>query len=363
MRPLHPTLLFLLSALAAVAAPAPRTTVTISGEKFLINGQPTYAGRTWAGVSIEGMLMNSRMVQGTFDDLNPETRARWNYPDGRPWDADRNTREFIAAMPEWKRHGLLAFTLNLQGGSPEGYSQHQPWHNSALAADGSLRPDFMARTARILDRADELGMVVILGIFYFGQDERVQDEAAVIRAVDATVDWVLQRGDRHVLIEVNNECDVKKYDHEILKPARVHELIERVRARTRDGRRLLVGTSYGGGRVPDDNVIKVSDFILIHGNGVKDPARITRMVEQTRQKPAWRPMPILFNEDDHFDFDKPVNNFVNAVRAGASWGYFDFRMKGEGFVDGYQSVPVDWGINSARKRAFFAKLKEITGGL
>jgi len=362
MRLLHPTLLFLLSALAAVAAPAPRTAVTISGEKFLINGQPTYAGRTWSGVSIEGMLMNSRMVQGTFDDLNPETRARWNYPDGRPWDADRNTREFIAAMPEWKRHGLLAFTLNLQGGSPEGYSQHQPWHNSALAADGSLRPDFMARTARILDRADELGMVVILGIFYFGQDERVKDEAAVIRAVDATVDWVLQRGDRHVLIEVNNECDVKKYDHEILKPARVHELIERVRARTRDGRRLLVGTSYGGGRVPDDNVIKVSDFILIHGNGVKDPARITRMVEQTRQKPAWRPMPILFNEDDHFDFDKPVNNFVNAVRAGASWGYFDFRMKGEGFVDGYQSVPVDWGINSARKRAFFAKLKEITGG-
>lgn len=356
------TLAFL-SALTGLAAPASRTAVTISGEKFLINGTPTYAGRTWSGVSIEGMLMNSRMVQGTFDDLNPGTRARWTYPDGGQWDPERNTREFIAAMPEWKRHGLLAFTLNLQGGSPEGYSQQQPWHNSALAADGSLRPEFMARTARILDRADELGMVVILGIFYFGQDERVKDEAAVIRAVDATVDWVLQRGDRHVLIEVNNECDVKKYDHEILKPARVHELIARVRDRTLGGRRLLVGTSYGGGRVPDDNVIKVSDFILIHGNGVKDPARITRMVEQTRQKPAWRPMPILFNEDDHFDFDKPANNFVNAVRAGASWGYFDFRMKGEGFVDGYQSVPVDWGINSERKKAFFAKLREITGGL
>jgi hypothetical protein len=337
--------------------------VSISGEKFLLNGKPAYAGRTWDGVSIEGRLMNSRMVQGIFDDLNPETRSRWNYPDGGKWDPDRNTREFIAAMPEWKRHGLLAFTLNLQGGSPEGYSANQPWHNSAINADGSLRSDYMARAGRILHRANELGMVVILGIFYFGQDERVKDEAAVIRAVDATVDWILSRGDRHVLLEINNECNVKKYEHAILMPDRVHELIERARKREKNGRHLLVGTSYGGNRVPDDNVVKVSDFILLHGNGVKDPKRIGEMVQKTRELPSWRAMPILFNEDDHFDFEKPTNNFVAAVKAGASWGYFDYRMKDEGFVEGYQSVPVDWGIHSARKRGFFTKLKEITGGL
>jgi len=37
-------------------------------------------------------------------------------------------------------------------------------------------------------------------------------------------------------------------------------------------------------------------------------------------------------------------------------------MKGEAFEDGYQSVPVDWGINSERKKQFFSLLKEITGG-
>ena len=357
------SLLLALFALPLIAFAAPdRTTVSIVGEKFLINGQPTYAGRTWDGMSIEGRLMNSRMVQGIFDDLNPATRARWNFPDGTAWSADRNTREFIAAMPAWRRAGLLAFTLNFQGGSPEGYSATQPWHNSAINADGSLRPDYLARAAYILDRANELGMVVILGIFYFGQDERLANEAAVIRAVDETVDWLLQRGDRHVLIEINNECNVR-YDHAILKPDRVHELIARVKARTRDGRRLLAGTSYGGNKVPEDNVVKASDFILIHGNGVSDPARITEMVKQTRALSSWRPMPIVFNEDDHFDFEKPTNNFVAAVRAGASWGYFDFRMKDEAFADGYQSVPVDWGINSPRKKAFFAKLREITGGL
>ncbi|MBI5770134.1 MAG: hypothetical protein HZA93_20330 [Verrucomicrobia bacterium] len=350
-----------LSQLALAATP--RTEVAIAGEKFLLNGRPTYAGRVWSGVSIEGRLMNSRMVQGIFDDLNPATRAKWAYPDTGKWDAERNTREFIAAMPEWRRHGLLAFTLNLQGGSPEGYSQNQPWENSAIAPDGSLRPDYLARAARILDRADELGMVVILGIFYFGQDQRLADEAAVVRAVDATVDWLVARGWRHVLIEVNNECNVK-YDHAILKPDRVHELIARVQERSaKAGRRLLAGTSYGGGKVPEANVVKVSDFLLVHGNGQAQPEKITALVTKTRALPAWRPMPIVFNEDDHFDFEQPECNFTAAVRAGASWGYFDFRMKGEGFADGYQSTPVDWGINSPRKKAFFAKLKEITGGL
>ena len=73
-------------------------------------------------------------------------------------------------------------------------------------------------------------------------------------------------------------------------------------------------------------------------------------------------MPILFNEDDHFLFDRPENNFVAAIDMYASWGYFDFRMKDEKFVDGYQSVPVDWTINSERKRGFFQLLQKITTG-
>jgi hypothetical protein len=36
-------------------------------------------------------------------------------------------------------------------------------------------------------------------------------------------------------------------------------------------------------------------------------------------------------------------------------------MEGEGFNSGFQSVPVDWRINSPRKIAFFNKVREITG--
>ena len=78
-----------------------RTIVGIDGDAFQIGGVPTYHGRCWRGRRIEGLLLNARMVQGIFDDLNPATRGRWDYPDG-PWDPERNTRAFIAAMPGWK---------------------------------------------------------------------------------------------------------------------------------------------------------------------------------------------------------------------------------------------------------------------
>ena len=333
---------------AAVPATVRHTSISIHADQFYINERPTYAGR-----KIAGLLMNTRMVQGIFDDLNPETRARWAYKDTGKWDPERNTREFIASMPEWRRHGVLAFTLNLQGGSPEGYSKAQPWINSAIDPDGNLRPDYMARLQRILDRADEIGMVVILGYFYFGQDQHVKDEGAVKRAVTNATNWLLDRNYRNVLVEVNNECNIKSYDHEILKPPRVHELIELVKSIRKHGQRLLAGTSYGGGTPATSNVVAVSDFILLHGNGSDSPARIRKMIETTRALPTYRPMPVVINEDDHFRFHDAENHMNTALDLYTSWGYFD--------PEGYQSPPVHWGIDTVRKREFFAAAKEITG--
>jgi hypothetical protein len=340
--------------------PASRTEVSIQGDQFLINGKLTYAGRTWRGHRIEGLLLNSRMVQGVFDDLNPETANRWVYPDTGKWDPERNVNEFVAAMPAWRDHGLLAVTVNFQGGSPEGYSQDQPWINSAFETDGRMRPAYLERMKRILDQADQLGMVVIVGYFYFGQDNRLADEASVLKGVDNATQWLLKGGWRNVLVEIANECD-GNYGHAIIQAGRVHDLIARVRRQSYQGRHLPAGVSYKGNTLPGQEVMHVSDFILLHGNGVKDPKRIGQMIRQTRSFLGSTPKPILFNEDDHFDFDKPENNFVAAISEYASWGYFDYRYQGEGFDQGYQSIPVNWGISSERKRAFFSLLAEITG--
>jgi hypothetical protein len=395
-----------------------RTEVTIRGDAFLINGRPTYAGRTFEGKRIEGLLMNVRVVQGIFDDLNAETASRWIYPDTKRWDADRNTSEFTAAMSEWKRHGVLGFTINLQGGSPgfpggrgrgggqagpgaaapdaqraaqpantppgergladpaqgrggrgagRGPAGPQP-ENSAIDPDGNLRPAYMARLERILDKADELGMVAILGYFYFGQDQRLKDEAAVQRAVLNATNWTLDRGYRNVLVEVNNECNIS-YDHDILKPPRVPELIALVQKQTRDGRRLLVSTSFGGTTSggqrdhPDtpitSAVVKQSDFVLIHGNGPNDPALIRRCIAGTRGLPGYRPMPVLVNEDPNFSFTEPTNHLLASVSEYVSWGYYEQGQNN--YQDGFQSPPVNWTVNTENKKQFFELVKKVTG--
>lgn len=339
-----------------------KTVVEISGNQFYINGKLTYKGRFWNNTKIEGLLMNSRMVQGIFDDENPETVGQWKYPDTGVWSADRNTNEFIAAMPEWKKNGLLAFTLNLQGGSPLGYG-NKGWINTAFDAAGNLKPAYMNRLERILDASDKLGMVCILGYFYFGQDEFLKDEAAVINATNNATKWILDKGYKNVMIEIANECDLKEYNHSIIRNERVHELINLVKSQSKNGFSLLTSTSFSGKFIPTSNIVKVSDFILIHGNGVSKPEGITAMIDKTRQVEGFRNQPILFNEDDHFDFDKADNNMIRSVKSYTSWGYFDFRFKGETDSKiGYQSVPVDWRINSERKIGFFKLLKEITKG-
>ena len=202
-------------------------------------------------------------------------------------------------------------------------------------------------------------MCPIVGLFYFGQQYRLKTDDAVLKATDNATDWLLSKGYTNVLIEIANETNHSSYTSPLLKPNRAHEVIQRVQQRS--GKKFLVSTSFTGGQIPSDNVATHADLLLLHGNGI-DPNRIRKMVDQVRALQSYHNQPILFNEDDHFDFDKPDNNFLAAISKGAGWGYFDYRMPGEGFNEGFQSVPVNWQISSQRKREFFKLLSEITGG-
>lgn len=335
-----------------------------------------------------------------FDDDNKFTRHLWAYPNTQKWDPNRNTNELIEMLPTYFAKGLTCIDINLQGASPLGYyrsdeeslldlmdrvhaefpeatrdevwaglpdTESQPWDSGAFTASGELKPAFMDRTARIIEAADELGMVICLGLFYFGQDERLQDEEAVKYAVDNAVKWVLEKGYTNVLIEINNECDVPRYEHPILCPPRIHELIERAAAIEIDGRRLPVSASFTRRMVPTDEAIAASDYILLHGNGMHDPAEITKRVVDTRASGSYHDQPILFNEDDHFDFENESNNFAAALEQRAGWGFFDPGPGAGGlaaygdYVVGYQNPPVNWTINTPRKESFFWFLAEVTG--
>ena len=370
---------------------AGKTRLGIVGEDFTINGRPTYEGRLWKGHRVEGQLMNIRCVNAIFDDLNPDTRDRWAYPDTGAWDAERNLAEFLEMLPRYRDHGVLAVTVNLQGGSPEGYCDIQPWINTAFTAYGELRPAYMERMRRVLERLDSLGMVAIVGLYYFGQDERLIGEEALRHGVRNAMEWIVRSGHANVIVEINNECGIgryenelslvrdkgpevdpllagSRYEHHILRPHRVHELIAHARTFVPPGRCLPVATSYRAGMIPSEEVVAVSDIVLLHGNGTPTPAGIGKAVARVKALPNYRPMPIVFNEDDNDGFDEPANDLVAAVEHHASWGFYDpgagaggYHTRGN-YVDGFQNVPINWTINTERKRGFFRLVREITGG-
>jgi len=120
-----------MGARAASAQSGRKTSVAIAGNAFHINGQPTYPGRSFRGSKVEGQLFTSRMVNCIVNDQNPETRGMWAYRDG-PWDPERNTNEFIAALPLYRSHGLTSIAFNVQGGSPMGYAGTSPGIPAAI---------------------------------------------------------------------------------------------------------------------------------------------------------------------------------------------------------------------------------------
>lgn len=349
-----------------------QTQVEIDGTRFLVNGRPTYAGATWRGRPVEGLLLNARMIQAVFDDLNPETAPACAYPDTGVWDPERNTLEFCAALPEYRRHGLMAVTVGLQGGGsvfvPELYDRTLC---SAYTPDGEFRPAFFDRLRRVLAAADACGMAVIVNYWYQKQIRRMASEAVVENATERVTDWLLGTGFRNILVDVVNEAGDAWHVPQVGRD-RIHRLIEIVQTTTRGGRRLLAGSSCLGGEYPSGRWAAVEDFSMPHGNGCT-AEKLRAMLREFRNGDDYRrrPRPVVVNEDSIL-----TANLEAAVEEGCSWGYYsqgfgshyrdltDWTARPrESLVEdlsGYQTLPVNWSINTDEKRAFFDKVREIT---
>ncbi len=336
------------SGVGSVGGTTVKTVVAIRGTAFSINGVVTFPG-----TRAEGLLLNSRMVQAAFDDENRLTATNWRYPDTGRWSADRNAREFATALPEYAARGLNAVTINLQGGSPTGAAADaQKNVTTAFNRSGSLKRAWRLRLEGVIDACARNHIVVIVGLFYFGQDHRLRDERAVVSAVDNATRWLVGKRYTNVLVEIDNEANLR-YDHAILTPERVQELIRRVQRRSRG--RLKVSTSFAGGTVPPEAVIRASDFVLLHGNG-QSAESMGRMVDRVRGLDSYgmKPKPIVFNEDS-----TNLANLEVAVGRKTSWGYYD--QGSNDYRDGFQTPPVNWSINTSEKRAFFDRVASLTG--
>jgi hypothetical protein len=351
------------------------TLAGIDGTRFTINGHPTYEGRSLNNRQIEGLLFNSRMANAIFDDENPETSRRWRYPDTGVWDPERNTTEFCAALPSYARHGVLAVTVGLQGGgSIYDLDAYDAYRNSAFTRSGQLKPAYCARLERVLDAADDAGMVVIVNYFYWRQLQWLAGEAAIRCAAEVATDWLLATEHRNILVDVMNEVQA---GDRLVDSNRVHELIELVKSRENGGRRLPTSTSvhpeewWPPGKWPG-----VVDFFLPHGNN-QDADALRAEIRSLRTREAYQSnaRPILINEDSiHLDSLEAATDeyaswgyYSQGYGCGGSWkhGRFDWLARGRESeyekLSGFQTVPVNWSINTAEKRAFFRAVAGITG--
>eukprot|EP01084_Bolivina_argentea_P194601 333914_1 len=339
-----------------------KTAVTIKQQNFYINGDITYKNAAYK--KVQGLLLNSRLVQGIFDDYNTSTVHNWQYPYTKKWDPMRNTQEFIGNMTKWRQHNLLSFTLGLQGGNPrEPDTQGYPadWIVSAFDfKTGELDKNYMNRLDMILKEADSLGMIVIVQFFYCRQVPRYnKNNNAIKQSIDNIIQWLMDSKYTNILIEVANEDNHKGFEGTILDSVNITETISYVQ--NISNHKYGVGTSWMG--VPTNDVIGVSDIILLHGNN-KSPSTITDMINQVRNSDAYKSnsKPILFTEDNNFNFNSTSNNFKSAIEGHASWGCMLTCNSNDGgdYQDAYQCPPTSWAIDTNRKAAFFEAVANYT---
>ena len=270
------------------------TRLSIDGRLFRINGNITYRGQP-----AEGALMNVRMVNSVFEDTR------------RPsFNPGANTDEFLGRMREYVSLGVRAFTISLQGGFP-GYEGAK---NTAFLANGSLSSTYLTRVARVIERADALGAVIILSLFYQRQDQYLADDGAIRAGVINVADWLRRKGFRNVILEIVNEYGHSGYDHAILRSdAGVAGLVRLAKSRYSA---LPVAASYLRGGMVTSQVAAASDLILVHFNSVAlsdIPARIRAL------RNAYPGKPVVCNEDSRTGSAAAAAASAT-VNGGASYG-------------------------------------------
>ena len=311
--------------------------ISINGNKILLDNILLNNG-----TAAQGLLINSRMVQGISDGF-----SKWPYPDTKKWDANRNVGEFVSNMENWKNNGLNGFTIGMQGGGPTQTSS-QTQKNSAFDSSGNIKTDYMNRLNLVIKEANRLDMIVILSLFYRSQVGIFKSYNNVLTATTNTLKWLQNNNFTKVIIEPANECEFSEFSKVGLGcDQHITDLIDLSQIY-----KFPAGNSYkGSGHVPSDKIIEHSQIIFLHGNSMTTESSYKTQVNSVKKSKYYKGQPIVYNEAGTKLFLKW------AIDNGVGWGYYDQGKNN--YIDGYQSPPVNWGINTKTKKAFFAEIQNI----
>jgi hypothetical protein len=164
--------LLLITLLFAAPLQASRYAFTVRGDKTYLNGQ---------NILVKGLRCSNALF------------------------SDRATNELITNLDTFTSYGINTVSVYFMGsrfGDVKGYNE-----------DGSLNPIYAARMGRIIEAADDRGMIVLVGCLYWGNSKAKWEnwtQAEADAAVANTVRWLKEHDYRNVFVDVDNEGMAKR---------------------------------------------------------------------------------------------------------------------------------------------------------
>lgn len=120
--------------------------------------------------------------------------------------SEKVTKELIEQLPEYANHGLNSISVYVMGnrfGDIKGYHR-----------DGTLNDVYRERFERIIEAADELGMMVIVGCLYWGETKAKYEawkQADAEKAVRNTALWLAGKKYTNIMMDMDNEGMARQF--------------------------------------------------------------------------------------------------------------------------------------------------------
>jgi len=114
--------------------------------------------------------------------------------------SDSSTADLIRHLDTFASYGINTVSVYFMGSRFGDVKGYRP--------DATIDPVYGARMERIIRAADRRGMVVLVGVLYWGNSKgkvETWEQADAERAVAGTVAWLKERDFRNVFIDIDNE--------------------------------------------------------------------------------------------------------------------------------------------------------------